>query len=340
MWDRYEQEIVNDVSYVRPIQRTILMNDASVEVERLSIGNIEEVYSLMRENYTCQEGVKIVYSKEAILFFLTCLGNEYKMIGIRNDGELVGFACGVKRVLRIGSKIKIDALEVNFLCVKKCLRGTLLHKALVDEMTRENVCIGYASRNLPNALSEMVLYAFPINISRLIEAGYFELPEGNSVGYYKALEERFRIRGNAKLCRRVRPRDIMSIYELFREYYQDKVHFEISIEILTKMMENKECDMFCANDLRSVVCLYRTTETRNCVEVEVGNVYLFCLGENGREIREEIIGLCKGKYDLLVFPENYVEGNERIFRYNNLNFHMVGHSSIWVDRDKNYMTVF
>jgi hypothetical protein len=324
IWDVYPQELVNDVISLRVIKGDQIPIDKSIEL--LSISDIDEIYSFLCKNYTNSD-VLNVYSKELLLWYLFGVGIDSCLLCIKENNRIVGFICGVERILNFYNK-NISIIEVNFLCIDKKYRSKMITKRLIDGLwsKKRNFSALFtvdSDRGIPKSFSSIGYYMYPLCIDKLVAANFFEIPD-NKLKFIKGLKKRYS-NINTSL-RKVKLDDIHDIYDRLIHSYIGKVHIEISLLKFIEMYKSGCFEMYCTDDLSSFVCIYTTIE-RRLVDIKIGNVYLYYGPGYILDIN------C----DLMVFPKNYT--NVSGLRYNNLNFHLFQHTSKYIDSVDNMISI-
>lgn len=346
IWDNYPQEIVENINDIKLINTKLpciqkLQDDLFIEKLSTSI-HLNEIYYLLKDHYTNQKHSINVYSKNLLMWFFNIDKNPV-LIGIRekNTNQLIGFICGITRNVQFLEKKILDVIEVNFLCIHKNYRQKYLVEILINQLWsykgHSHPGIFYTAKQLPLSFTFMDFLAYPINIEKLINADYFELPQANRNQYVLKLYNFYKPTNKSNILRRVNDSDIKYIIENLNIFYKNKIYFEIDENMLYGMLSNPDFYMFCSDDLQNFVSLYITTDINHNNEIKVGNVYLFYQSNSLISYTiQKLTNIC----DILVFPCifcNNIKGSIQYYKYN---FHLFQHSSIQIDYNNNFLQIF
>eukprot|EP00826_Nyctotherus_ovalis_P041735 TRINITY_DN4245_c0_g2_i24.p1 TRINITY_DN4245_c0_g2~~TRINITY_DN4245_c0_g2_i24.p1 ORF type:complete len:442 (+),score=130.28 TRINITY_DN4245_c0_g2_i24:207-1532(+) len=159
----------------------------------------EEVFELLKENYveSTDSTLRLKYSIPFLRWALTV--PEYKkdwILGCRiaKNKKLIGFIAGIPAVI-VADKEKKPMAEVNFLCVHKKLRAKRLAPVLIKELTRRvNMnsvwqAVYTASKFLPTPFCETKYYIRFMNVRKLIDINYCEIPPKMTLKRFEKLNK-------------------------------------------------------------------------------------------------------------------------------------------------------
>ncbi|KAK7467241.1 glycylpeptide N-tetradecanoyltransferase [Stygiomarasmius scandens] len=146
----------------------------------------KEVYDLLSLNYVEDDDAtfRFKYSAQFLEWALKPPGYHKEWhVGVRvkANKKLVGFIAGVPILLRV-RKHKIEACEINYLCVHKKLRSKRLAPVLIKEVTRQVHLKGIfqaiytVGLVLPTPVSNTQYYHRALNVPKLIDVKFSYVP--------------------------------------------------------------------------------------------------------------------------------------------------------------------
>lgn len=116
---------------------------------------------------------------------------------------------------------RIQAVEVNFLCIHKSIRDTRLAPMLIKEVTRRVNLSGTfqalytAGRLLPEPIATARYFHRPLNFTKLLETDFAAIPLGATLADMK---DRYRVSKSSIVLRVMEEKDLPACYEIFLQY--------------------------------------------------------------------------------------------------------------------------
>lgn len=159
----------------------------NVYIELLDVhsdeSNLSQLSRFLLEHYTNNDIIRI-YSKNLFkYYFLTNPMAKINVLKLKETNEIIGCISSVLKLVNYNSK-NLNIHFVNFLCIHKNYRSSLLALYLILEQTKyimtlesNLIWIFYSYKKIENAFSTINYYTRPINIPKLIKHDYFELPK-------------------------------------------------------------------------------------------------------------------------------------------------------------------
>lgn len=143
-------------------------------------------------------------------------------VGIRNEdsNELVAFISAIPADLRVRTA-QLASVEVNFLCLHKCLRSRRMAPLLIKEVTRRVNLKGIfqalytAGLQLPEPVSSARYFHRPLNYEKLLETGFTALSPGCSLA---SMRKRYALERPSMKLRAMRPTDVSACFALFNAF--------------------------------------------------------------------------------------------------------------------------
>lgn len=189
--------------------------------------SLEEVYSLLNENYVEDEDAmfRFDYSRPFLRWALMPPGYDMNWhLGVRTKTKkLVAFISGVPATIRFSENSTKRVAEINFLCVHKILRKKRVAPVLIKEITRRINLTGIfqavytAGVELPKPITKARYYHRSINIKKLLDCEFTTLGRRQTVNMMKKmykLPEQTNLPG----FRRLQEDDIPQARELLNNY--------------------------------------------------------------------------------------------------------------------------
>jgi len=141
-----------------------------------------KILEFINMNYVGSERIKLIYDDVLFSYYLKdTLLIQFHPKG--NPDKIVGIITGKKKNLHIGETIA-NMIEVNFLCLSSKLRSMHLAPYMIGVLTRESVVqlgISVAYYTIGETIKspsfgKKQMYHRPVNISNLVEGGFFNVP--------------------------------------------------------------------------------------------------------------------------------------------------------------------
>lgn len=253
--------------------------------------NLDEVYRFLLEHYTNNDIIRI-YSKNLLsYYFQTNPMAIIHVLKLQETNEIIGCISTVLKPVYYNGK-KLNIHFVNFLCIHKNYRSSLLALYLILEQTKyimtfepNFIYIFNSHKNIENSFSTINYYTRPINIAKLIKHNYFELPKtednenNNDYTFLNKLENYFKIDKNnifqplKKINYNQDNHDSQNNINLIKTILErlntfnstKKLSSIVSEKELTNILENKDFICLTIDNFNIYVDLYIIKEIKNNV---------------------------------------------------------------------------
>lgn len=168
------------------------------EFHTLDLNDDEELIKLqtfLNNNYleSDNENMKFAYSIESIKWMTQCPGYFPELaicVRICSSKLIIATIFGIPMTVKVYDKI-MTQVEINLLCVDKLFRNKRLAPVMIKEVTRRTNLRGIfqaiytGGNNLPNKLCTARYYHRLINVKKMSNIGFYNLPTNNLSIYEK-----------------------------------------------------------------------------------------------------------------------------------------------------------
>jgi glycylpeptide N-tetradecanoyltransferase len=189
---------------------------------------IKELVVFLGNNYIEDDTstFSVMFTKNLLLHILQRPDPSGSQAGIYvaikdNDNNLIGFIYGMLVDIRLNGN-ELKSSEISLLCVDKAYRVSGLAPLLIKEATRlinqkgVYTSIYTGERYLPKPISKATYYHRPLNINKLLNAGFLKTDETCEV---HTLKKYFEVNTQVPdLVSKMTEEDIDDAYELYMDY--------------------------------------------------------------------------------------------------------------------------
>jgi glycylpeptide N-tetradecanoyltransferase len=190
---------------------------------------LKELYELLSLHYVEDDeaAFRFNYSAEFLEWALKPPGYHPEWhIGVRvsSNKKLVAFISGVPITLKIRSS-KVQASEINYLCIHKKLRSKRLTPVLIKEVTRQCNLKGIFQAIytvgvvLPTPVSVCRYFHRSLNIPKLVDVNFTYVPRHMTVARM-VRQHKVPPSTSCKGLREMEDRDVTQVHDLFSRYMQ------------------------------------------------------------------------------------------------------------------------
>lgn len=145
-------------------------------------------------------------------------------LGIKYNNKIIGCIISSVSKSQVNRKI-LDTVEVNVLCVHPLFRNKRMCPILIRELSRRMQLLGYnyglynADVYLPKPFTTVQRYQRPINIKKLIETGYTQIPSESKIKM-EDIEKSIKLAKNPtnKTFKPMELKHVDESYDLFNSY--------------------------------------------------------------------------------------------------------------------------
>lgn len=188
--------------------------------------DIDHLYTLLRDHYVEDDNFRFNYTKDFLQWALKSPGYKKEWyLGVRSNinNKLVAFISAIPITVNIYDK-QCSMVEINFLCIHKKIRNHRLAPVLIKEITRRVNLDGvgqalYTSGiTLPTPISTCHYYHRPLNIKKLIDVNFFQLPNNMTIS---KMIKRYKLPNTQTVLRRMEQKDCVQIGDLLNNYIKN-----------------------------------------------------------------------------------------------------------------------
>ncbi|KAI0034011.1 Myristoyl-CoA:protein N-myristoyltransferase, N-terminal domain-containing protein [Vararia minispora EC-137] len=213
---------------------------------------IKELYELLSANYVedDQASFRFQYSAEFLEWALKPPGYHKECnVGVRvsSNKKLVAFISGVPITLRVREN-RVEAVEVNYLCIRKKLRSKRLAPVLIKELTRQCHLKGIFQAIytggivIPTPVSTCRYFHRTLNVPKLVDVKFTFVPRNMTLARMIRL---YKVPSTPHLARsglrEMEDRDVEAVAALYSRYMErfDLVPLMSVDEVLHQFMSGR-----------------------------------------------------------------------------------------------------